>query len=209
MSTVAAAACSCTLWDAADTSVRRCDEHHRYWLGPKELASVSSVLRSTWPIAPDFSKADPAVLDNAKDRGIVVDALFSAYVNGTLTHIPAGTRSDAVALFMKLRKWWDNRPERYLAKAQVILADDEIAGTCDIQTPELILDIKATYNVEPVYSIQLGAYASLQGDQPEIGILHVTERFPEPKLIVLNTGDCLHDWEILRSMWRMVTKRTK
>jgi hypothetical protein len=168
---------------------------------------VTKVIKNTWPIKPDFSAADPEVLENARDRGVVVDDLFSAYVNGTLTKIPGGTRRDAVDLFLKLQKWWDKRGVK--ARSQVMLADDEIAGTCDIITEDgWIYDVKATYNIEPTYPIQLGAYAHLHGAWPKgIGIIHVTKRFEAPKLIELSLTQCLGDWVTVRALWQVVERR--
>lgn len=216
MSTVAVAS-DCVCGSIGRTDLRLCKVDHRYWRGDKELTSVSRVLRSTWPIAPDFSKADPAVLDRARDRGILVDHLFSAYVTGGRLYIPAGTRNDdefldeSKALFSKLCKWWD-RQMMTTATPQVMLADDEIAGTCDLLTADgWVYDLKCTYNIEPTYPLQLGAYAELHqaqfGTVPNIGIIHVSKRFPEPKVITLNVVECLADWRAVRSMWRVVQRR--
>ncbi len=204
--------CCCTVWDATDTQVRQCPEHHRYWRGPKELVSVTKVLKNTWPIKPDFSQARPEVLENARDRGVVVDDLFSRYVNGALDRIPAGTRQDAVQLFFKLRRWWDGRKHEE-PKAQVMLADDDLAGTCDVLDGDSMYDVKATYNIEKIYPIQLGGYAQLhfasfQRPIKKLGIIHVTERYPEPKIIAVDMAEALQDWMILRQMHELVMKRT-
>lgn len=204
--------CGCASIGEDPNAVRFCAECHRYWRGDKKLASVSRVIKSTWPIPPDFSKADPAVLENARDRGIVVDSLFSAYVNGTLDRIPRGTRQDAVLLFYKVRRWWDGRKHEN-ARAQVILADNEIAGTCDILDGDSIYDLKATYNVEKIYPLQLAAYAELhfatfQKPAAKLGIIHVTERYPEPKIIKVDLLDTMQDWQTMRQMWNMVQRRT-
>lgn len=215
MSTIIAA-CGCGSIGAPADTVRQCLEHHRYWRGDKELMSVTKVIKGTWPLKPDYSRAKPEVLENARDRGVVVDALFSAYINGTLDKIPAGTRTDAKDLFLKLMKWWDKNGEP--ARAQVILADGEIAGTCDILTRNRILDVKCTYNIEATYPLQLGAYADLYSETyldiwesegpPALGILHVTERFAEPKLIEFSSEEVEEDWRTLRDTWRMVKRRT-
>lgn len=206
MSTVLAACCCDTL----SSTVVRCEEHHRYFRDGKELTSVTKVLKSTWPVKPDFSRADPAVIENARDRGKEVDALFSSYVNGTLWIVPMGTRRDSWELLDRLIKWWDRLGVK--AQAQVILADDEVAGTCDIKPPSIIWDLKCTYNIEATYPVQLGMYAILDshatGKLPgELGIIHCTERFKEPKLIDVPMSDAMHDAEIVRQMYRLVSRR--
>lgn len=214
MSAVAESVCVCSSVGADPSVVRLAECHHRYFRGDRELTSVSRVLKSTWPIPPDFSKADPAVLDNARERGIAVDRLFSAYVEGKLDRIPAGTRTDAKDLFMKLMEFWNARPDAEKpARAQVLLADHEIAGTCDILTANgTIWDIKASYNIEAIYQLQLGAYADLYdrtyGVLPKLGIIHVTARLARPQLIPLDARECLDDWRKVREMWGVVRRRT-
>jgi len=116
-------ACTCSSIGAPPT-VRFCSTCHKYWRGDKELVSVTRLVKTVWPFKPDFSQAQPEVLENARDRGVVVDALFSAYVNGKLDTIPPGTRTDAIDLFFKLRQWWDGRHKQ--ARSQVIIAADAI-----------------------------------------------------------------------------------
>lgn len=199
----------------ASSDVRFCQDCHRYWKGDKELLSVTKILKTTWPFKPDFSKADPAVLENARDRGSVVDSLFSQYVAGQLQRIPAGTRRDAVDLFFKLKTWWDKEYGEVHGQSQVILHDDDVAGMCDVLSPdERILDVKATYDIEAMYQLQLGAYAQLhfsrfQKPAKSIGILHVTKRFPEPKLVKIDMANAMQDWLLLRDTYFMAQRRTK
>ncbi len=208
-----ALACTCASIGEDPAKVRICTECHQYWRGDKQLHSVSRVIKATWPIPMDFSKADPAVLENARDRGSVTDALLTGYVNGTLDTIPKGTRQDAVQLFFKVRRWWDNHKHDN-PRAQVILADSELAGTCDILDGDTIYDLKATYNVEKTYHLQLAAYAELHFatfNEPvkHLNIIHVTERYPEPKIIKVDMTSTLQDWATLRQMWSMVKRRTE
>ena len=209
ISEAAISTCNCTLWDATDTTVRLCSDHHRYHRGPKQLVSVTKIIKTLWPVKPDFSRAPPAVLENARDRGIVVDSLFSAYVNDMLDKIPHGTRKDAVLLFNKVRRWWDGHVHDN-PRAQVILADDEIAGQCDILDVDRIYDLKTTYNVEDTYPLQLAAYgdlhfATFHRPVKKLAIIHVTERYPEPKIIPVDITR-LQDWMAIREMWRLIVK---
>ncbi len=193
-------------------SVRFDPDEHRYWRDEKELMSVSKVLRSVWPFKPDFSAADPAVIENARDRGVVVDRLFCDYQAGNLSEIPPGTRTDAMELFWKLKKWWDGRHK--IAQTQVILADDNIAGMCDILADEeSIYDIKATHDIEPMYQLQLGAYADLHFATfgkavKSIGIIHVTKRYREARLIKVDLGEALKDWLLIKDTYLMAKRRT-
>lgn len=212
MSTVLASTCCCGSI-GAPADLRQCADHHRYWKGDKELISVTKIVKGTWPIKPDFSRAKPEVLENARDRGIVVDDLFSAYVRGALERIPRGTREDAVQLFFKLRRWWDGRKHTE-PRSQVMLSDDEVAGTCDVLDGGWIWDLKSTYNIEITYPIQVAAYAELHfatfGRHVKgVGIIHVSERFPEPKIIKLELSEVMQDWMTLRTMYQLVQRRSK
>src|SRR5262245_46674359 len=100
--------CTCGSIGRPETDVRLCTagDHHRYWAGDRELVSVSHVIKSVWPYKPNFTNAKPHVLANALNRGIAVDRLFAKYLAGELPFIPAGTRTDAVRLFLRLKRWW-------------------------------------------------------------------------------------------------------
>lgn len=211
MSTIEAT-CTCQSIGADPASIRFCVECHRYWRGDKKLDSVSSVIRQCWPIKPDFSAAKPEVIENARDRGVTVDFLFSSYVNGALDKIPAGTRKDAVELFFKVRRWWDDHKHGE-TRAQVILADSEIAGTCDVLDDDCIWDLKCTYNIEATYPLQLAAYGALHfatfgRPAKKLGIIHVTERYPEPKIIKLDVAAVLEQWMTFREFYRLVQRVT-
>lgn len=209
-----AAPCNCTIRDN-DLKVRLCVTHHRYHIRAKELVSVSAVIKSTWPIPADYSKADPAVLEHARDRGSRVDAYFTEYLNTGAVTIQAGEWTEVLDLLEKLVVWWDaNLSFRSSqAKSQVILHDDRIAGTCDVLAAFGLYDLKTTYNIESTYHLQVGAYAdlylSMTGQEPpEIGIIHVTRRYAQPKLIPLDLQQCLHDWRVLRAMYELVQRKT-
>lgn len=173
---------------------------------------MSTVLRSTWPFKADYSKADPAVIENARDRGVEVDLLFTRYLRGELKEIPAGMRNDAIELFFRLKRWWEGRKHE-LTQAQVILADQSVAGTCDVIDDGWIYDLKSTYDIEPMYQLQLGAYAQLyfatfQQAAKGIGIIHVTKRYAAPKLIKIDMPAALQDWSVLRDTYHMAVRRT-
>ena len=210
--------CTCGSIGADPNAVRQCSEHFRIFRGDKRLASVGSVIRDTWPIKKNFEDADPAVLENARDRGVVCDELFSAWLNGTLTRIPAGTRTDAVERFEALRKWWESNGFANTA-AQVLLADGEIAGIADLVSVTeypLIIDIKNVSAIDQTYYLQLGGYADLYQeyfgrDVHSLGVLHVTQSRDKPvsvKYVDVPVEPALKDWRTLREMWQVVRRRT-
>ena len=213
--------CVCGSIGAHVSDVRMCvardangNDHHRYWRGDQELLSVSHVLKSTWPFKPGFRSAPPHVVGNARLRGVVVDRLFSGYVNGELTGIPVGTRLDSLRLFWRLKRWWSDHKHGEV-RAQVILADDAIAGTCDILDDATIYDLKTTYSVdEPLYELQLAAYSTLFyatfGRQPKkAALIHLTERYPAPKLKSVDLVQGMIDWATWRDTYMMAKRRTK
>lgn len=212
MSAVIAATCTC---GSLSPEVVLCPNHHRYFRQGKELASVSKVIRSTWPIPPDFSKADPERVEHAKFRGILIDALFTQYLNGESLRIPRGTREDVIDEgklgFAEVRRWWESE-KRGKVRTQVILADDDIAGTCDvIEDERLIWDLKCVSRPESTYRLQLGAYIALFGNGfSGTRLIHCA--FSEGgtvatvKPIIYDAVQCLVDWTTLRDMWRLVRR---
>jgi len=205
--------CNCSLWQPEHTVVRFCSTHHAYYRGSQKLHSVSRVLRTIWPLKPDFSAARPDVLENARDRGVVTDDLFSRYVIGGLDRIPRGTREDSVQLFFKLRRWWDKHKHGEV-RSQVILADQEIAGTCDVKDDDDIYDVKCSYHIEATYPLQLAAYGELHfatfgRPVKSLNIIHISERFPEPKIIKVDLVSTLEDWMLIRQLWKMVQRRSE
>lgn len=212
------ATCCCGSIGADPSKVRRCDDHYRYWRGDKELASVSKVIRDTWPLKKNFEAADPAVLENARDRGVVTDQLFSDWLMGRLTQIPADTRKDAIERFNALCAWWRTTQNGSQAVTQQILADDEIAGTADIVTDgSIVMDVKNVSALDQTYWLQLGAYAELYaatfGELPfGAAMVHVTQpkdKLVSVKYVEIDLAQALADWKALRAMWKMVQRRTK
>lgn len=213
-------ACACL---PTSPVIQFCAEHHAYWLDGRRLTSVTQVIKSTWPIKPDFSAADPAVVENASIRGVEVDGLISQWLTGKLDAIPADTREDSVELFQKFTKWWNaSEFAGCEVECQKVVYDDEIAGTIDLMVRRkigrgfltryhsYILDIKTTYNLEKTYQIQVGAYEDLAccpsapNYVDHVGIVHLTKRFDEPKLVMYDTSDCQRYWEATRRMWSVV-----
>lgn len=182
------------------------------------MTSISRVV-GLWPQEPCTSCGWPIYsehlpnclvrqkIDNANERGKQADALLSAYVVGKLQRIPAGTRRDAIVLFEKARQWFDRQGFRKV-ESQVLLADDEIGGLCDLRLDGMIVDLKCVYELRPSYAVQIGGYCELDGTSPDrAAILHVTERFAEARLIELKAYEIAADWHTLREAWTMIQRR--
>lgn len=213
-------ACSCVNW-VGDEQVRICPSHHRYFRGKKELASVTRVIRECWPVKKNFEAADPAVLENARERGVEADWLFSEWIGGNLLKIPAGMRQDAIDRFYALRRWWQWDAEiAAAAHSQVILADSDIAGMSDVICVNLrneirVWELKNVSALDPSYELQVGAYAELYeaqyGVSPVGGaLIHVTQPSGKPvsvKYVEINLPRAREDWRILRACWMMANRR--
>ncbi len=210
---LAVAPCTCGSIGADPNVVRLAECHHRYFKGDKRLASVTTIIRDTWPLKKDFEAADPAVLEHARERGIRVDRYISAFVTGGGVRIPAGEWQEVVELVQKFVPWWSEMGKGK-AKAQVLLHDDEIAGTCDIVQEHFILDLKTVYNLDATYALQLGAYAELYektfGVEPVgVGLIHLTKRHAKPRWVPMDLAECRRDWRTLRAMWNMVRMKSE
>lgn len=184
---------------------------HTYTKDGAQLTSVSTIVKRFFPMDPGIS---PDVLENARDRGVAVDSLLCAWLAGTLTEIPAGTRQDAKELFLKLVDWWPKQGFGE-AKTQVMMDDGEIAGTCDLLIGEAIFDLKCTYEVQPEHSVQLGGYGQLFECNNEylrppkrLAVIHVTARNKEPKLIDYEPSTAISEFRVLRDAYRLITRKS-
>ncbi len=191
---------------------------HRYKRGDKYLTSVSKVIREVWPDKPSWEGVDMAVVENARERGVECDDLFSRWINGTLDNMN-GYRQDAVDRFTALTAFWSNEPKPP-ARAQIILADHSIAGTADLiigggEWDAEIWDVKNTSKIEATYSFQVGAYCELYKEQYGVlpkraGVLHVTQpkggqaRVREVKYSI---ETIVSEWRLLREYYTMVQRK--
>jgi hypothetical protein len=221
MTTAAQSACCC---EHVTLEVTQCPEHYRLWRGGKRLKSVGSIIRESFPGEPctymfrddwkclgvGYSNHDETcpigkAVKNAMHRGKEVDKLFAEYVRGGLRRIPAGTREDAAALFLKLQKWYDAQNFTTIA-VQYILGDTDHGGVVDFIFDGVPVDLKCTYNIEHTSRLQVAAYSDLCLYPLHGLILHVTGRFDAPKLVELRKQD-VDDWRMLLDCWRMVKRR--
>lgn len=205
--TVIAATCTCGSLGRSD--LRQCPDHFHIWRGDKRMVSVGRIIRETFPQPEKLPPPD--VLENARLRGDEVDRLLSAYALGRLQRIPAGTRIDAKDLFLKAQRWLDKQGFKEI-EAQVLLADENVGGIVDFRLDGMLVDLKCTYDVSATHVLQVGGYAALDASMTGHGpraaaILHVTERYPEAKLVTLNMREIIEDFSILRECWSMIQRR--
>lgn len=193
----------CSCGSIGRTELRQCPTHYHLWNGDQRLASVGSIIRQCFP---QPTGIPPEVLENARDRGTVLDRLAAAYVTGNLRTIPAGTRRDAVDLFLKFRRWFDKQNFKSV-EAQVVLGLDDHGGVVDFVFDGVPVDLKGTYNIEHTHRLQVAAYACLHG-LGDADILHITERIDEPRRVAIKQPD-YDDWRIMLAHWRMLQRRAK
>ena len=198
-SEIATATCRC---GEVTPEAIQCPVHFHVYRYGTWLPSVGRILRTVWPPPETLPPED--VLENARLRGVEVDTLFSAYVIGKLQRIPAGTRMDARDLFLKLVYWFDEQ-HFTRSESQILVAGDDHAGTMDLRLDGMVVDLKCTYDVSDMHRLQTAGYAALAGTL-DAAVLHVTARYPEPRLELL-TGTDHHDWEALLCHWRMLKRR--
>lgn len=202
MSAVVQASCSCGSIGRSD--LRQCPRCFHIWNGDRRLASVGSIVYASFPLDPSIP---PDVLENARDRGTEADRLLASYCRSELQRIPAGTRKDSIALFEKARTWIDRQGFRKI-EVQVLLGYEDHGGILDFRFDGVPVDLKCTYNVEQAALMQVAGYVCLDGKNGNGGhILHVTERFKEPKLVNVLEPE-INDWRIILAHWRMVRRRT-
>lgn len=216
MSAIIEATCTCQTIGADPAVVRFAECHHRYFRGDKRLESVTSVIRQVWPIKKNFEDADPWVLEHARDRGVRVDGYFSEYLRSGNVRIQAGEWREVVERTKAVVEWWD-KDWKEPVTPQVILADNEIAGTADIVGDiGFIADLKNVSALDATYWIQVGAYADLFekqfGHPAQRGaLIHVTQPKDKPvsvKFVEVELKQAVADWRVCREMWAMV-QRTK
>lgn len=198
MSTITA---TCTCGSIGRTDLRQCPDHFYIWNGDVRLTSVGRIAGLSFPLDPSIPTD---VLENARDRGSEVDKLFAAYCLGKLRAIPSGTRNDARDLFLKAMKWFDRQRFKKV-EVQVLLGVSDYGGVLDFRFDGIPCDLKCTYNVEESAKMQVAGYVDLCGYNGG-HILHVTERYAEPRLVNILMEE-VDDWRVMLAHWRMLKRR--
>lgn len=177
---------------------------HVYSKGLVTYTSVSAVIKSVLPT--DFSGVPPEVLENARLRGVFVDETFCAWLNGKCPVIPKGTDQDWVNRLQMLIEWWNKNMDGEW-ETQVTLSDEAnlIAGTVDLRNraEKRKLDLKVVSELQPAYSLQLGAYGWME-ETEAIGIIHVTK--DRVRLVKYDLDDCCNTW-VTALFWYQAKKR--
>lgn len=213
------AICVCSSIGADPSVLRFCDfgDHHKYWLGDRELPSVTTIIRET--MGSSYNMDDPRIatnVENARIRGILVDRYFAEYLTTGTVRLAVGERQDVKDLLGMLCDWWCKHPEFYEQEweCQVKLHDGHIAGTCDLLSPAMCLELKVVYEVQATYGIQLGGYIELNDIQlarhgigllgqhwRDIGVILVNKR--NVRWVPYEADQCVADWKRTKAMWQM------
>lgn len=207
----------------------QCPEHYSLYRNGRRLTSVSRIV-GMWPQEscsschwPMFSEhvlgcRVKANIDNARERGIGVDELFSGWLNGTLQAIPSDTRQDVKERTLALIEWWQKtHPPESQARAQVVLASETVGGIVDILDgySNYILDLKNTSEIAAYYPIQLGGYAVCYevqfGMLPRgLGVIHCTQKKDGPvsiRVVEFDVAECKRDFLTCWDMYELVKRR--
>lgn len=202
---------TCCCGSIGATGIRLCPDHHRYYLGDRELASVSKVISAVYP-RKSWDGVDRAVVDNARVRGEAVDRLLAEYATTGNVTVPPGTRIDVIQRFEICQLWWDKNVNGVPVEAQKILYSeaDGVAGTPDFVLGDYILDLKNTYQAEISWVLQLGAAVDY-GKASTAGILHVSPKVYREgcRLLKYDADDCRQIWRQAVTWWKTIQRLEK
>lgn len=206
------AACQC---GSILPEVSFCEEHHTYSRNGKKLTSVTSLIRQCWPEKKVFDGAKPEVLDHARERGTRIDRYFSEYIRtGGYVQLPHDEWDEVHVGVKALRDWWKGeRLDKTAAKAQVIVADNDVAGMADLVCAPTVIDIKVVHTLDPTYDIQVGGYGDLHGSITEGFLIHckidARELTAKVKVVPVDMKQAVTDWRAMRDVWVMAQRRLK
>ena len=111
---------------------------------------------------------------------------------------------------------WDFKTSCDMPRAQIILADDEIAGTVDLIYGAHVRDLKNTAKIESTYSLQLGGYAALYEHEhrhlpKSLGVIHVTQEKGKPvriREVLFDVSVAVSEFRLLLEFYRLVQRKT-
>jgi hypothetical protein len=196
-------ACTC---ESPDKTLRLCAACHRYWMDGRELVSVSRVIEAVYP-KKSFDGADPAVIENARERGSRVDAYMSEYLRTGNVTTAEDERPDVRERLDILIGWFDVNIGAVHVDCQQIVTDGNVAGMPDFgftwNGVRRLIDLKCTSAPEKAWALQLGAYATLaETTEPgySVGVcevLHIS-----PKRYKSGVKLIQYDPMIVRRQWR-------
>jgi len=133
-------------------------EGHKYFLGDRELVSVTTLLQEM-KISPDYSMVDEEVLKAKADKGTLIHKEIEEYLKEGKVGFTKELQS-----FIK----WREESGATDFKSEFMLNNDLIAGTCDLMFKcdgfNYIADIKTTSTLHKnSVSWQLSLYNYLNG----------------------------------------------
>ena len=183
---------------------------------------MSKVKKTLLP--EDYSGIDPVTLEVARLRGIFVDTYFSEWMTdptGVLNLTDAyiimaeqfprereKNAEDTIHRIEMLLKWWLNMGMKAAAVQQIVYSEtDGIAGTFDLATEDLILDLKCVSKLQPNYGLQLGAYSVMDPQAfplRDVGIIHVTK--DKVKLVKYKTRQCRDQWKACLGWYKTLSE---
>ena len=181
-------------------AIRFDKDTHTYWHGDLQLESVSHIISEMMPT--DYSMIPAHVLENARLRGIAIDKYFGAYVKNRNCEVPIGESEDIVRRLRLLIGWWNNsiyRDEDWQIQPILGSIEDGVAGTADLISQRIILDLKVVSELRPTYQLQLGAYLSMADHPREAGIIHLTK--DTCRFVRYERGQCREKWRELLKAW--------
>jgi hypothetical protein len=172
---------------------------------------VSKVIKTLLPA--DYSKVDPTVLEIARLRGSFVDTYFSEWLTDPLVTMDLPTVKEMIApMFPRehdkhaedtimridnLLDWWTDQGWKVRDVQRTVFSEaDGIAGTFDMGTEEFIFDLKCVSSLQPNYSLQLGAYSTMDPQAfplRDVAIIHVMK--DKVKLVKYKTKQCREQWK--------------
>ena len=146
-----------------DTVLTYIDETHKYYLGDKELISVTTLL-SKHGLSTDYSNVDPNILEKKAQLGKNGHKEFEMYFKGEKSYDGLSLETQSGINILNNRFM--------LISTEQKVHNDWLAGTFDIYALDLhtkefcLIDIKFTYNLnQKSVSWQLSLYKRLFGKQ--------------------------------------------
>jgi hypothetical protein len=174
------------------------DHSYRHQPTNKKLTSVSAVIGCVYA-AKSWDGVPPAVIENARVRGVAVDRYMSQYVRDREITIENETQ-EVVERTKAAHRIWEEQFHGLPAQAQVIVysLEDGIAGTLDFYVDNrIVVDLKNTYTKEISWVLQVGAYAEYSGNAERAGVIHISPQvYPKGGVWIE------YDVQLCRYYWR-------
>lgn len=169
--------CTCCLIQG---DIRFCRTEHTYTHIPtrRKLDSVSKVIKQVYA-KKSWDGVDESIIENARERGSLVDDYVATYMRTGVVEMPEGERQDVVDRVVIAQGLIEEHyPDRVNCEPQKIVYDLNIgiAGCADLPIDDSVIDLKCTYSPEVDWAFQIGAYADM-GNFANCAILHVSPKF--------------------------------